>query len=156
MPTDVFAFNAPIRKELTKQLKEKYSEDELKYLFSSIFKIRRVQPVNSNMKDLINHLEQRNISAIALTGWWTGKHCYITEMEKFRFKYLQQVDISFINTSPFKEDMISPEFKNKDGIPMLKSEVILTASADKGLVLKTLFLKNQIYILKRLFLLMIV
>ncbi|WP_017442836.1 hypothetical protein [Rickettsia gravesii] len=89
MPTDEFAFNAPIRKELTKQLKEKYSEDELKYLFSPIFKIRRVQPVNANMKDLINHLEQRNIPAIALTGWWTGKHGYITEMEKFRFKDLQ-------------------------------------------------------------------
>ena len=76
MPTDKFAFNAPIRKELTKQLKEKYSEDELKYLFSSIFKIRRVQPVNSNMKDLINHLEQRNIPAITLTGWWTKTWLY--------------------------------------------------------------------------------
>ncbi|WP_266234686.1 hypothetical protein [Rickettsia rhipicephali] len=41
------------------------------------------------MKDLINHLEQRNIPAIALTEWWTGKHGYITEMEKFRFKYLK-------------------------------------------------------------------
>ena len=33
-------------------------------------------------------------------------------MEDFRFTDLDQVGISFIPTSPFKEDMIFPEFEN--------------------------------------------
>ncbi|MFY9589611.1 DUF2608 domain-containing protein [Rickettsia endosymbiont of Halotydeus destructor] len=151
MPTDEFAFTAPVRRELTKKLKEKYSEDELKYLFTPIFKIRTVQLVASGMPDLIKDLEQRKIPTIALTGWWTGKYGHITKMEDFRFDGLKQVNISFINTSPFKEDMIFPEFKNKDGVPMLKSGVILTASADKGLVLKAALEKSNLHFKKIVF-----
>ena len=47
--------------------------------------------------------------------------------------------------------MIFPEFKNKDGIPMLKSGVILTASADKGLVLKTVLEKSNLPFKKIIF-----
>ncbi|WP_342270437.1 DUF2608 domain-containing protein [Rickettsia endosymbiont of Orchestes rusci] len=151
MPTDEFAFTASIRREITKKLKEKYSEDELKYLFSPIFKIRTVKPVNSNMKGLVKNLEQRNISAIALTKWWTGKYGDITKMEDLRFDDLKQVGVSFINTSPFKEDMIFPEFENKEGIPLLKSGVILTASADKGLVLKAALAKSNLHFKKIIF-----
>ncbi|MFP3012380.1 MAG: DUF2608 domain-containing protein [Rickettsia sp.] len=151
MPTDEFAVNAPIRKELTKQLKERYSKDELTYLYSCVFERRTVQPVNSNMKGLIKNLEQRNIPAIALSGWWTGKYGKIAEMENLRFVGLKQVDITFINTSPFKEDMIFPELKNKSGIPMLKSGVILTALADKGLVLKAALKKSNLHFKKIIF-----
>ncbi|WP_341792922.1 DUF2608 domain-containing protein [Rickettsia endosymbiont of Ceutorhynchus obstrictus] len=151
MPTDEFAVNAPIRKELTQKLKERYSKDELTYLYSCVFEKRTVQPVNSNMKDLINRLEQRNIPAIALTGWWTGKFGKITEMENLRFDALKQLDISFINTSPFKENMTFPELKNKGGIPMLKSGVILTALVDKGLVLKSALAKSNLHFKKIIF-----
>jgi len=151
MPTDEFAFNAPIRKELTQKLKERYSKDELTYLYSCVFERRTVQPVNSNMKGLIKNLEQRNIPAIALSGWWTGKYGKIAEMENLRFVGLKQVDISFVNTSPFKEDMIFPELKNKSGFPMLKSGVILTALADKGLVLKAALEKSNLHFKKIIF-----
>ena len=151
MPTDEFAFNAPIRKELTKQLKEKYSKDELTYLYSCVFERRTVQLVNSNMKGLIKNLEQRNIPSIALSGWWTGKYGKINEMENLRFVGLKQVDISFINTSPFKEDMIFPELKNKSGTPILKLGVILTALADKGLVLKAALKKSNLHFKRIIF-----
>ncbi|HJD56216.1 MAG TPA: DUF2608 domain-containing protein [Rickettsia endosymbiont of Pyrocoelia pectoralis] len=151
MPTDEFAVNNPIRKELTQKLRERYSKEELNYLYSCVFEKRTVQPVNQNMRGLIKSLEQRNISAIALTGWWTGKYGKVNEMEKLRFVGLKQVNISFINTSPFKEDMIFLELQNKSGVPMLKDGVILTALADQGLVLKAALEKSNLHFKKIIF-----
>lgn len=153
MPTDEFAFNAPVRKEIfNKQLlKDKYSEDELKYLFSPMFKVRNVKLVATQMPNLIKDLEQRKIWTIALTKWWTGKYGNIDKMEDLRFTGLNQVGISFINTSPFKEDGTFPEFENKNGIPMLKAGIILTASANKGLVLKAALEKYNLHFKKIIF-----
>ncbi|HJD62053.1 MAG TPA: DUF2608 domain-containing protein [Rickettsia endosymbiont of Degeeriella rufa] len=72
-------------------------------------------------------------------------------MENLRFDALKDVDISFINTSPFKEDATFPEFENENGIPMLISGVILTASANKGLVLKAAFEKYNLHFQKIIF-----
>jgi len=102
------------------------------------------------MQGLIKSLEQRNIAAIALTGWWTGKYGKIAKMENLRFNALKDVDISFINTSPFKEDAAFPEFENKNGVPMLISGVILT-SLDKGLVLKFVLEKYNLHFKKIIF-----
>lgn len=151
IPTDEFAFNAPVRVALTQKLREHYSKDELKYLYSCVFERRNAQPVEPNMRGLIKSLEQRNIPAIALTGWWTGKYGKIDKMENLRFDALKQVDISFINTSPFKEDTTFPEFENENGIPMLISGVILTSLADKGLVLKAVLEKYNLHFKKIIF-----
>lgn len=151
MPTDEFAVNDPIRKELTQKLRERYSKEELTYLYSCVFERRTVQLVNPNMQSLIKSLEQRKIPTIALTGWWTGKWGKIDKMENLRFVGLKQVDISFTNTSPFKEDMVFPELQNKSGFPMLKSGVILTALADKGLVLKAALEKSNLHFKKVVF-----
>ena len=151
MPTDEFAFNAPVRVELTQKLRECYSKNELRYLYSCVFERRTTQPVDPNMRDLIKSLEQRNIPAIALTGWWTGKYGKIAKMENLRFDALKDVDISFINTSPFKEDATFPEFKNENGIPMLISGVILTSLADKGLVLKAALEKFNLHFKRIIF-----
>ncbi|HJD60958.1 MAG TPA: DUF2608 domain-containing protein [Rickettsia endosymbiont of Columbicola hoogstraali] len=151
MPTDEFAVNAPIRKELAQKLRERYSKNELRYLYSCVFERRTAQPVVPNMRGLVKSLEQRNIPAIALTGWWTGKYGNVAKMENLRFDALKDVDISFINTSPFKEDATFPEFENENGIPMLISGVILTASANKGLVLKAAFEKYNLHFKKIIF-----
>ncbi|WP_395477390.1 DUF2608 domain-containing protein [Rickettsia endosymbiont of Pantilius tunicatus] len=151
MPTDEFAFNVPVRLELTQKLRERYSKDELRYLYSCVFERRTVQPVDENMRSLIKSLEQRNIPAIALTGWWTGKYGNIDKMEDLRFTGLNQVGISFVTTSPFKEDGTFPEFENKNGIPMLISGVILTSLADKGLVLKAALEKYNLHFKKIIF-----
>ncbi|XVN40454.1 MAG: DUF2608 domain-containing protein [Rickettsia endosymbiont of Argas persicus] len=151
MPTDEFAVNAPIRKELTQKLKERYTKDELRYLYSCVFERRTAKPVNPNMQGLIKSLEQRKIPAIALTRWWTGKYGKIDKMENLRFDALKQVDISFVNTTPFKEDTTFSELENGNGIPMLISGVILTASANKGLVLKSVLEKSNLHFKKIIF-----
>lgn len=151
MPTDEFAFNTPVRVELTQKLRERYSKDKLKYLYSCVFERRNAQPVDPNMRGLIKSLEQQNIPAIALTGWWTGKYGKIAKMENLRFDTLKDGDISFINTSPFKEDATFPEFKSENGIPMLISEVILTSLADKGLVLKAALEKFNLHFKRIIF-----
>lgn len=71
--------------------------------FLTFLKGVQVQFVNTNMQSLIKNLEQRNISAIALTGWWAGKYGKITAMKNMRFNDLKQLNISFVNTSPFKK-----------------------------------------------------
>ena len=80
MPTDEYAFKAPIRKELTKKLKEKYSKDQLKDFFGIILAKRTVKLVDPEMLNLIKKLKQRKIPMIALTSWWTGKYGKITKI----------------------------------------------------------------------------
>lgn len=135
-PNEEFAFKVLIRKKLSKKLKIKYSKNEIKVIFSNFFEKRSVKLVNPKIIDLINKLTHKNIPTTALTRWWTGKYGKIPNMEDLRFKGLNAVGISFIGISPFKKDCIFPNLKTDDGIPIIKNGIILTAFADKGLVLK--------------------
>ncbi len=151
MPTDEFAFKPPVRNELVKQLKRKYSKDQLKDLWSIIFERRNVKLVDPSLLKMIRDLEARKIPTVALTSWWTGIYGKISRMEDLRFKDLDQVGISFTRTSPFKEEMTFPEFKTEDGIPMVKFGVILTALSDKGSILKLALQRAKLLFKKIIF-----
>lgn len=143
MSTEEFAIREPIRKSLTKNLKEKYNQHQFKTIFSDFFKKRTVTPVDPEIITLVKFIEARKLPMVALTGWWTGQFGTIEKMEELRFKGLNEVMLSFVHTSPFKKSMTFPKLKTKHGTPMLKDGVILTALADKGTVLKAVLDRSR-------------
>lgn len=136
MPTDEFAFKTPIRKEIIKKMKEKYSKEQFKIFWSIMFEKRAVKLVDPNFLKILKDLASRKISVAALTGWWTGKYGKIEKMEDYRFKGLDPFGITFKETSPFKKEMTFLALKTEDGVPMIRSGIIFTALGDKGAILK--------------------
>ena len=136
MPTDEFNMDTEIRKKLTNVLKQKYTKEERRLLYSIVLSKRKVKLVDSKIKMLFEDLTKMRIPVTALTSWWTGSYGKIANMESIRFSDLKQVDISFKNISPFTKDTKLKGFKADKGIPMIKHGIILTATHDKGKVLK--------------------
>jgi FMN phosphatase YigB (HAD superfamily) len=150
-PTDEFAIRDPIRKKLNKELFSRHGTTEIKVLYSDFFRKRTVRLVNPGMIDLLKDLRDKKIPATALTKWYTGRYGSIAMMENLRFKGLDEVGISFIEISPFIRNMEFPDLKTEDGIPMVKNGIILTAFADKGLVLEAALVKAQLKFKKIIF-----
>lgn len=142
-PTDEFNFCSKIRKDLKKEIAQNQSRKDVQVIFSDFFLKRKVKLVNENMPRLLEFLRNTKIPTTALSAWWTGSFGTITEMEKQRLKELDQVQISFVDLSPFNQDMYFSSYKTENGgIPMVISGIILTALRDKGEVLG-LVLKNS-------------
>ncbi|MDF2578218.1 MAG: hypothetical protein K0S74_1702 [Chlamydiales bacterium] len=135
-PTDEFILQDSIRKTLSRELRAKYSKNDIKLIFSDFFRKRTVRLVNPEVRSLIRKLAQRDIPVTALTAWWTGHFGTIPKMEELRLQGLAEVNISFMDISPFKEDCSFPDLKADDGVPMITNGIILTALVDKGIVLK--------------------
>lgn len=150
-PTDEFAITDPIRKKLSKELKQKYDREKYQTLLSDFFIKRTVRLVNPRIIDLLRNLKTQNIPTTALTGWWTGKFGSILAMEELRFKGLNDVNISFVGMSPFKKQMQFPALKTKGGVPIVKNGIILTALADKGDTLLAVLNKGNLNFKKIIF-----
>jgi hypothetical protein len=150
-PTDEFAIADPIRKKLSKELKQKYDREKYQTLLSDFFIKRTVRLVNPGIIDLLRNLKIQNIPTTALTGWWTGKFGNILAMEELRFKGLNDVNISFVGMSPFKKQMQFPALKTKVGVPIVKNGIILTALADKGDALLAVLDKEKFHFKKIIF-----
>ncbi len=150
-PTDEFAFREPIRRKFNKALKAKYTEQERKLLFSDFFRKRMVRLITPQIIPLLDDLKNKQIPTTALTRWYTGRYGRIEFMEELRFKGLDEVGISFVNISPLKHDRAFPLLKTKDGIPMVKNGIILTAFADKGTTLLTVLDKEKLHFKKIIF-----
>lgn len=150
-PTDEFAFRKPIRKKFNKELKLKYNQQERKILFSDFFRKRMVRLITPKIIPLLNDLKNKKIPTTALTRWYTGRYGSIELMEALRFKGLDEVGISFVNISPLKNDIAFPLLKTKDGIPMVKNGIILTAFADKGTTLLAVLDKEKLHFKKIIF-----
>ncbi len=144
MPTEEFLFKIPLRKELRKKIAKKYSKNEQKYIFSNFFEKRNVELVDPQILEVLIDLKLRNIPTVALTGWWTGEFGRIVRMEELRFRGLNQIGLTFIDISPFKEEMCFPKFETENGVPMIKQGIILTALSDKGTILKEAIYQNNL------------
>lgn len=144
MPSPTFFMEAPLRKRLYRKLYIQYSKEERKVLFSHFFERRAVELVNPKVLDLLAELARRKVPCAGLSAWWTGPYGTILSMEDLRFKGLDAVGISFVNVSPFKEDFRLSAFRTKDGTPMVKKGVILTALADKGIILQAVLEATQL------------
>ncbi len=110
-PENAFFMDAPIRKRLYEKLWLKHSKQKRKTLFSHFFTRRTVELVNPKVLDLLADLARRQVPYTGLSAWWTGPYGTIPRMEDLRFKGLREVGISFLETSPFKEDLILSAFK---------------------------------------------
>ncbi|NRB10566.1 MAG: DUF2608 domain-containing protein [Rickettsiaceae bacterium] len=134
-PTDEYNRKISIRKDLYRALEKKYPRQQLKVILSDYYRKRTVKLVNPKIINLLQQLKQRKIPFTALTAWNTGTYGTIEAIENYRFKELNQVSISFIDTSPFP-DTNFPEVQGTDGVPMIMQGAILTALVDKAIVLK--------------------
>lgn len=134
-PTDEFNFNSEIRKNIKKTMQQRKDKNEIKLIFSNFFRKRKVKLVNTNIISLLSRIKDQNISASALSAYWTGAFGSIEAMELKRLEEFNQVGISFEDISPFKQDMKFLSYKTNNGTPMIISGVILTALANKGEIL---------------------
>jgi hypothetical protein len=143
-PENAFFMDAPIRKRLYEKFWLKHSKQKRKELFSHFFTRRTVELVNPKVLDLLADLARRQVPYTGLSAWWTGPYGTIPCMEDLRFKSLREVGISFVATSPFKEDLSLSAFKSNEGTPMVKNGLILTALADKGSILEAVLEATQL------------
>lgn len=135
-PTDEYCFREEIRLGLMKKIGKASSVQEKNDMFADFFLKREVVPVNKKMKEVISELQNRSIPHTALTAWWTGAFGRIKEMEKVRFKDLNEVNISFKDSSPFTRNVSFPAYRTeKGGVPMILDGVILVAFGSKGEIL---------------------
>ncbi len=143
--TPEYSFTSPIRISLKQSLRKKYSKNELKFIFSDLWRKRKVEFINPQMPELLKNLAQKNIPTTALTNWWTEKYGTIERMEDIRIKDLNQLVISFKATSPFKKDQSFPNLKTKyGGTPMIKDGILIGALGDKGEVLEKALQSNHL------------
>lgn len=141
VPTEDFIFEDPIRWAEFELLVKKYPGSQINTIVDDYFKKRTVKMLDLKMIGLLQELEHKNIAVSALTQWQIGQFGSISKMEEIRFKELAQVGLSFAKSSPFKDQENFSGFELGKS-PMIKSGVILTGSADKGVTLKAV-LKNH-------------
>jgi hydroxymethylpyrimidine pyrophosphatase-like HAD family hydrolase len=101
--------------------------------------------VDPDIIDIFTRLKERQIPSIALTSIYTGKFGNIEKLEDWRIKHLHDLGFDFVNLTPIKEEILLYELEEQDGVPMLKSGVILTAQIDKGKTLEYILRHNNYY-----------
>lgn len=146
MPTDEYTLNRhPYRKELWKEIEGRLSKEEMKTLYGLTASKAKWRLVDPDIIDIFTHLKERQIPSIALTSIYTGKFGNIEKLEDWRIKHLHDLGFDFFNLTPIKEDILLYELEEQDGVPMLKSGVILTAQIDKGKTLEYILRHNNYY-----------
>ena len=146
MPTDEYTLNRhPYRKELWKEIEGRLSKEEMKTLYGLTASKAKWRLVDPDIIDIFTRLKERQIPSIALTSIYTGKFGNIEKLEDWRIKHLHDLGFDFVNLTPIKEEILLYELEEQDGVPMLKSGVILTAQIDKGKTLEYILGHNNYY-----------
>jgi hydroxymethylpyrimidine pyrophosphatase-like HAD family hydrolase len=146
MPTDEYTLNRhPYRKELWKEIEGRLSKEEMKTLYGLTASKAKWRLVDPDIIDIFTRLKERQIPSIALTSIYTGKFGNIEKLEDWRIKHLHDLGFDFVNLTPIKEEILLYELEEQDGVPMLKSGVILTAQIDKGKTLEYILRHNNYY-----------
>jgi Protein of unknown function (DUF2608) len=146
MPTDEYTLNRhPYRKQLWQELESRLSKEDMKVLYGLTASRAEWRLVDPGIIDIFTYLRKRQIPSMALTSIYTGKFGSIEKLEDWRIKHLHDLGFDFGNLTPIKEEMLLDELEEQDGVPMLKSGVILTAQVDKGRVLEHILRRSNYY-----------
>jgi len=146
MPTDEYTFSRhPYRKQLWQEIKNRHSKEETKILYGITASKAKWRLVDPEIIDIFSYLQKHQIPSIALTSLYTGKFGNIEKIEDWRVKQLKDFSIDFASLTPIKEELSVNELAEENGIPMLKSGVILTANVDKAKVLEYMLHHSNYY-----------
>jgi hypothetical protein len=146
MPTDEHTLNRhPYRKQLWKEIEGRLSKEDMKTLYGIATAKAKWRLVDPGVVDIFTFLKKYQIPSIALTSIYTGKFGNIEKLEDWRIKHLHDLGFDFCNLTPIKEDIFLHELEAQDGVPMLKSGVILTAQVDKGKALESILHRSNYY-----------
>lgn len=150
MPSDEFTINRhPYRKKLWQEILSRHTKEKIKKLYSITASNAKWILVDSEIMPIFYNLQRRNIPSIALSSIYTGKFGNIEKLEDWRVEHMRNIGFDFTTSSPFKGELYIPELAQKDGIPVLKAGVILTAQIDKASVLEYI-LKHYHYYPKKI------
>jgi len=137
MPTDEYTLNRhPYRKELWQEIERRISKEEWKKLYGITASKAQWRIVEPSILHIFTELKERHIPTMALSSIYTGKFGNIESIENWRVKQLHDLGFDFSILTPIKIDLYIKELEENDGIPTLKSGVMLTAQVDKGKILE--------------------
>jgi hypothetical protein len=146
MPTDEHTLNRhPYRKQLWQEIEGRLSKEDMKTLYGIATSKAQWRLVDPDIIDIFAHLRKYKIPSIALTSMYTGKFGNIEKLEDWRIKHLHDLGFDFRNLTPIKEEILLYELEERDGVPMLKSGVMLTAQVDKGKTLECILRRSNYY-----------
>lgn len=137
MPTDEYTLNRhPYRKELWKAIENRISKEKWKELYGITASKAKWRLVDPDIMNIFAELKVRKIPTMALSSIYTGKFGVIDSIEDWRVKQLHDLGFDFATLTPIKIDLYLKELEANDGIPILKSGVMLTAQIDKAKMLE--------------------
>lgn len=146
MPTDESTRNRhPYRSQLWQDLEKRHSKEKMKILYGAVASKAKWRVIDPDIINVFTYLKQMGIPSMALTSLYTGKFGNIKKLEDWRIKHLQDMGFDFAQVTPIKEDIFVNELEEQDGLPMLKSGVILTAQIDKAKVLEYILRHKSYY-----------
>jgi len=136
MPTNEYTLNRhPFRKALWKEIESRHSKEEMKYFYGITASKSRWRMVDPEIFPIFIDITKRQIPSIALSSIYTGKFGNIEKLEDWRIQHLKDIGFDFSKLSPIKDTFYIKKLEKHDGVPVLKSGVILTAQVDKAVVL---------------------
>lgn len=137
MPTDESTLNRhPYRKQLWQNIVSRISKEEWKNLYGITAAKAKWRLVDSDILDIFAELKAKQIPVMALSSIYTGKYGNIEKIEDWRIKQLKDFGFDFTLLTPIKIDLNAKELEEQDGVPILKSGVMLTAQVDKAKMLE--------------------
>jgi hypothetical protein len=137
MPTDEYTLNRhPYRKELWNAIENRISKEEWKKLYGITASKAKWRLVDPEIINIFDELKLRKIPTMALSSIYTGKFGVIDSIEDWRIKHLHDLGFDFATLTPIKIDLYAKELEENDGVPILKSGVMLTAQVDKAKMLE--------------------
>lgn len=146
MPTDEHTLNRhPYRKQLWQEIESRLSKEGMKTLYGIATSKAKWRLVDPGIVDIFNYLRTHKIPSVALTSIYTGKFGNIERLEDWRIKHLHDLGFDFCNLTPVKGEMFLYELEEQDGVPMLKSGIILTAQVDKAKTLACVLSRSNYY-----------
>ncbi|WP_425363909.1 DUF2608 domain-containing protein [Candidatus Tisiphia endosymbiont of Hybos culiciformis] len=145
MDQDEYRLTHPYRLEWRAESKNRLTREERQLFFSIILKNRTIRLVDPHINDILNKLWEKQIPTAALTKLYTGRFGVIEDFTDWRLKELKGINIDFMKSTPIKEEILIDGLHGKNGIPMMKEGVILTADIDKGAVLENILHNRNYY-----------
>jgi hypothetical protein len=119
--------------EFVKKLRTLEARGEI--LGSQIALQSQVSLVDEKILDLLARLKEKKIKTIALTAMLTGQYGLIPNVEDWRFKQLNTLEINFDWSFPSVDSITLHEFEGKQSPPVFKQGVLASAKYPKGQVL---------------------
>ncbi len=144
MPTDEYTLNRhPYRKELWQAIENRISKEEWKELYGITASKAKWRLVDPEIMNIFAELKIRKIPTMALSSIYTGKFGVIDSIEDWRVKHLHDLGFDFSTLTPIKTDLYAKQLEENDGVPILKSGVMLTAQIDKAKMLEHVLLQSN-------------